>query len=175
MRTSPVLRGKYVLDNILNTPPPPPPPNIDALETDPSGGNNTSLREQLERHRSDPSCSSCHALMDPIGFGLENFDAIGRWRTDDRGKPLQVGGKLVTGQTFQTGEELRSIIANDYRTEFHRSIATKMLTFAIGRGLDYYDRPAVDGIVLKAEENDSRFVSLVEAIVDSVPFQYRRN
>ncbi len=174
MRTSPVLRGKYVLENILNTPPPPPPPNIDGLETDPEDTRQTSLREQLVRHRSDPNCSSCHALMDPIGFGLENFDAIGRWRTEDRGMPLEVADKLVTGQSFTTGEELRTIIANDYRDEFYRSIATKLLTYAIGRGLDYYDRPAVDKIVFKAKENDARFVSLVEAIVDSVPFQYRR-
>lgn len=173
-RTSPVLRGKYVLENILNTPPPPPPPNVEELQTDRGEGQRTSLREQLERHRNDPNCSSCHALMDPIGFGLENFDAIGRWRVEEGGRAIEVGDKLATGQKFASAEELREIIVNDYQREFHRALATKLLTYAIGRGLGYYDRPAVDGIVLKAMEDDVRFLSMIEAVVDSVPFQYRR-
>ncbi len=175
VRTSPVLRGKYVLENILNTPPPPAPPNVPAL---PEGGHkkkdSLTLRQELEIHRKDPNCASCHALMDPIGFGLENFDGVGRWRDKDRGKPLDTADKLVTGQKFQTGAEMRDIIIRDYRKEFHRAVAVKMLTYALGRGTEYYDRPAIDGIVLKAGKEDGRFLSWITAVAESVPFQYRR-
>ncbi len=174
-RTSPVLRGKFVLENILNTPPPPPPPNVDALETDRREGSDTTLRQQLEQHRSDPNCSSCHALMDPIGFGLENFDGIGRWRDEDRGQPIDASDTLVTGQKFSNAEELRTIIARDYQGTFHRAVANKMLTYALGRGLQWYDRPAVDEIVLKAQGEEARFSSWVIAVAEAVPFQYRRD
>ncbi|MBC7980437.1 MAG: DUF1592 domain-containing protein, partial [Armatimonadetes bacterium] len=173
-RTSPVLRGKYVLENILNRPPPPAPPNIPSLDDRKEHGDSKSLREDLEQHRKDPACASCHALMDPIGFGLENFDGIGRWRDEDRGKPINAADKMVTGQKFTTGQEMRDIIINDYRKEFHRAVAVKMLTYAMGRGVEYYDRPAIDGIVMKAERADGRFIAWITAIAESVPFQYRR-
>jgi hypothetical protein len=173
-RTSPVLRGKFILENILNTPPPPPPPNVDELEGDSRRGEQTTLRQRLEKHRDDPNCSSCHALMDPIGFGLENFDAVGRWRDEERGLPIDSSDKLVTGQKFSGAEELRNIIATDYRTTFHRAVATKMLTYALGRGLEWYDRPAVDEIVVKAQAGDARFSSWVIAVAEAIPFQYRR-
>jgi hypothetical protein len=174
-RTSPVIRGKYILDNILNTPPPPPPQNVPALETTRKDGENLALREQLERHRADPNCSSCHALMDPLGFGLENFDAIGRWRDKENGHPIDPAGTLADGQSFAGPAELLEILTQDPKDRFLRASAAKMLTFALGRGLEYYDRPALDSIVSRAKENDGRIHSLIHAIVESVPFQYRRN
>ena len=174
-RTSPVLRGKYVLENILDTPPPPPPPNIPQLEAVAGHGKDLSLRQQMERHRDDPSCSSCHALMDPIGFGLENFNAIGAWRDQERGKPIDSSGKLADGSTFANSTELRELISGKQRPLFHRALASKLLTYALGRGLEWYDRPAVDEIVLKAEADDARFISLILAIAHSVPFQYQRD
>jgi hypothetical protein len=174
-RTSPVLRGKYVLENLLDTPPPPPPPNVPQLEAPESHGENLSLRVQMERHRDDPSCSSCHALMDPIGFGLENFDAIGRWREADNGLAIDSAGKLANGKTFSGPDELRRLITGHQRGDFHRAFATKLLTYSLGRGLEWYDRPAVAGIVMKAEADDGRFQTLISAVVSSVPFQYRRN
>ena len=174
-RTSPVLRGKYILENLLNTPPPPAPPNVPALpEKRKHGKDSLTLRQELEAHRKDPACASCHALMDPIGFGLENFDGVGRWRTEDRGKPLDVADKLVTGQKFATFEEMRDIFINEFTDEFHRAVAVKMLTYALGRGVEYYDRPAIDEIVLKAGKDDGRFLAWITAIAESVPFQYRR-
>jgi hypothetical protein len=176
-RTSPVLRGQYILENILHTPAPPPPPNVPQLT--PPGGKHAkkmSLREQMERHRDDPACASCHALMDPIGFGMENFDAIGRWREKDNSDlPINPAGTLVTGQSFATAEEMMKIIATDNRDAFHHAIVTKLLTYALGRGVDWYDRPAVEGIVAKAEAKEGRFIAMIEAVVTSVPFQYRRD
>ena len=174
-RTSPVLRGKYMLENLFNAPPPPAPPNVPALpEKRHHGKNSSTLRQELEAHRKDPACASCHALMDPIGFGLENFDGVGRWRTEDRGKTLDVADKLVTGQRFSSAEEMREIFIRDYSDVFHRAVAVKMLTYALGRGVEYYDRPAIDGIVLKALGDDGRFLSYITAVAESVPFQYRR-
>jgi hypothetical protein len=174
-RTSPVLRGKYILENILDTPPPPPPPNIPQLTPPSRHGEQISLREQMERHRDDPSCSSCHALMDPIGFGMEKFDAVGAWRDTERGGgTIDTAGKLVTGQSFADAAELRDIIVRDHHAEFHRALASKMLTYALGRGLEWYDRPAIDGVVTAATANEGRFLSLIQAVIDSVPFQYRR-
>jgi mono/diheme cytochrome c family protein len=174
-RTSPVLRGQYILENILDTPAPPPPPNVPQLTQ--AGGENhsLSLREQMEKHRANPACASCHALMDPIGFGLQNFDAIGRWRDKENDLPINASGTLVTGQSFTGPEQLMSVISNDNREAFHHALAVKLLTYALGRGVDWYDRPAVDGIVMKADAQDGRFISMIEAVVTSVPFQYRRN
>jgi len=175
-RTSPVLRGKYVLENLFDTPPPPAPPNVPALDDRRRKGKDSlTLRQELEAHRKDPDCASCHALMDPIGFGLENFDGVGRWRENDRGKPLDVAGKLVTGQEFSSSGEMLDIFLKDYRGQFHRAVAVKMLTYALGRGVEYYDRLAIDGIVLKASQDDGRFLAWITAVAESVPFQYRRN
>lgn len=175
-RTSPVLRGQYILENLLHTPAPPPPPNVPQLTG--AGGKKAakvSLREQMERHRDDPGCASCHALMDPIGFGLENFDAIGRWRDKEGNVPVNAADTLVTGQKFSGPQELMKIISEDNKKTFHKAVAEKLLTYALGRGVEWYDRPAIDGIVMKVNETDGRFVPLIESVVTSVPFQYRRN
>lgn len=172
-RTSPVLRGKYVLENLLNTPPPPAPPNVPSL-SDHHGNGGLTLRQELEQHRKDPVCASCHSLMDPIGFGLENYDGVGRWRDQDRDQPIDTADKLVTGQNFKNSVELRNIIIRDYKKEFHRAVGVKMLTYSIGRGIEYYDRPAIDEIVLKAGRDDGRFITWITAVAESVPFQYRR-
>jgi hypothetical protein len=174
-RTSPVIRGKYILQNILNTPPPPPPQNVPPLEASREQGRNLPLREQLERHRSDPACSSCHALMDPLGFGLENFDAIGRWRESENGHRIDPAGTLADGRAFTGPAELLEILRLDPHDRFLRAAASKMLTYALGRGLEYYDRPAIDRIVSRAKEDDGRIHSLIHAVIQSVPFQYRRN
>jgi hypothetical protein len=174
LRTSPVLRGKYVLENLLDTAPPPPPPNVPQLEPPSRHGDPRSLREQLEKHREDPSCASCHALMDPIGFGLENFDATGAWRDQDNGKAIDPSGELVGGRKFHGVDELRRALVEDHRSDFHRSVATKMLTYALGRGLDWYDKPALDEIVAETEAAGGSSRAMLRAVIDSVPFQYRR-
>ncbi|HVJ46278.1 MAG TPA: DUF1592 domain-containing protein, partial [Luteolibacter sp.] len=174
-RTSPVLRGQYILENILHTPAPPPPPNVPQLTA--TGGNQKkmSLREQMEKHRDDPNCASCHALMDPIGFGLENFDAVGRWRDKEGETPVNASGELVSGQKFSGPSDLMKIISTDNKHNFHKAMAEKLLTYALGRGIDWYDRPAVDSIVAKTDSTGGKFVPLIEAVVTSVPFQFRRD
>lgn len=174
LRTSPVLRGKYVLENLLDTAPPPPPPNVPQLEPPTRHGDQRSLREQMEKHREDPSCASCHALMDPIGFGLENFDASGAWRDQDNGKPIDTSGELVDGRKFHGVDELRKVLVEDHRSDFHRSVASKLLTYALGRGLDWYDKPALDRIVADTEAAGGSSRAMLRAVIDSVPFQYRR-
>ncbi|HVX83276.1 MAG TPA: DUF1592 domain-containing protein [Phycisphaerae bacterium] len=173
-RTSPVKRGKWVLENLLNAPPPPPPPNIPALPGD-SHPNSGTLREQMERHRADPTCASCHAMMDPIGFGLEHFNAVGQWRdVDDSKEAIDATGVLVTGESFNDPADLAKILITTKRDDFLHAVAEKMLTYALGRGVEYYDRPAVDKIVEQMEAHGDRFSSLIEGIVTSVPFEYRR-
>jgi len=174
LRTSPVLRGKYVLENLLDTAPPPPPPNIPQLEPPSGHDRHSSLREQMERHRDDPGCASCHKMMDPIGFGLENFDASGAWRELDNGKPIDNSGELANGRKFHGVEELRKILATDHRADFHRAVASRLLTYALGRGLDWYDKPALDRIVAETEAARGSSRALLRAVVRSVPFQYRR-
>lgn len=175
-RTSPVLRGQYILENILHTPAPPPPPNVPQLTASGGGGQQKmSLREQMEKHRDDPACASCHALMDPIGFGLENFDAVGRWRDKEKGTPINAAGTLVTGQSFAGPADLMKIISSDNRHAFHKAVSEKLLTYALGRGVEWYDRPAIASIVKKTDTANGKFVPLIEAVVTSVPFQYRRN
>jgi hypothetical protein len=173
-RTSPVLRGKYVLENLLDTEPPPPPPNVPQLEPPSGHGEHLSLREQMEKHREDPACASCHALLDPIGFGMENFDAAGSWRDQDNGKPIDASGELAGGRKFHGVEELRRVLVEDHRSDFHRSVAAKMLTYALGRGLDWYDKPAIDRIVSETEAAGGSSLSMIRAVIDSVPFQFRR-
>ena len=174
LRTSPVLRGKYVLENLLDTAPPPPPPNIPQLDPPSHQGDRSSLREQMERHRDDPGCASCHKMMDPIGFGLENFDATGAWRELDNGKPIDNSGELTNGRKFHGVEELRKALVTDHRSDFHRAIASRLLTYALGRGLDWYDKPAIDRIVTETEAAQGSSRALLRAVVHSVPFQYRR-
>lgn len=170
-RTSPVLRGKWVLENILNDPPPPPPPdvpNLDVAEV----GTSVSLRQQMEKHRSNAVCASCHQRMDPLGFGLENYNAIGQWRTKDGKFPVDAAGTLPDGRSFTTPDGMKQILKADAPT-FARCVAEKLLTYALGRGVERYDRPTVNAIVARMAANQYRFSSLVLGIVDSVAFQER--
>ena len=170
-RTSPVIRGKFLLENILNAPPPPPPPNVPNLD-EAAVGTTASLREQLEKHRTG-SCASCHARMDPLGFGLENFDAIGRWREYDGKFPVDAGGTLPNGKSFKGPVELKQILKAD-SAAFAECLTEKLLTYALGRGLERYDKPAVQLISCHTAQADYRFSRLVLEIVNSLPFQMRR-
>ncbi|HTB64138.1 MAG TPA: DUF1588 domain-containing protein, partial [Opitutales bacterium] len=172
-RTSPVKRGKWVLDNLLGTPPPPPPPNVPVLdeETQLTG----TLRQQMEAHRANPTCASCHARMDPIGFGLENFDPAGLWRTNDKAGPIDSSGTLLTGETFNGAADLAQILATKKRTDFLRCLSEKMLTYALGRGLEYYDRAATDKIITQLDQGGDKFSVLILGVVNSVPFQEMRH
>lgn len=173
-RTSPVKRGQWVLENLLNAPAPPPPPDVPELKE--AGDLQGTLRERTEKHRDNPLCASCHARMDPIGFGLENFDGIGSWRTTE-GKektPIDATGELTTGEKFSTPLELVEILANEKRDQFLKALAEKSLTYALGRGPEYYDRCAIKQIVARLKASDHRFSELVLAICESAPFQLRR-
>ena len=171
-RTSPVLRGKWILENFLNAPPPPPPPDVPNLD-EAKIGQSASLREQLELHRQNATCAACHSRMDPLGFGLENFNAIGAWRTQDGKFPIDASGTLPDGRTFKGPRELESILRAD-RAAFAEGVTVKLLTYALGRGLERYDMPAVKTITSRAAAQNYRFSSLVLEIVRSLPFQMRR-
>jgi hypothetical protein len=171
-RTSPVLRGKWLLENVLGAPPPPPPPDAGVLDEGQVNIHGT-VRQQFEQHRSKPACFSCHSRMDPLGFGLENYDAIGRWRTHEGKFPVDASGTLPDGRAFNGPRELKTILRTD-RDEFARCLTEKMLTYALGRGLEPYDRPAVAEICRRLAGSDYRFSSLVLGIVNSLPFQMRR-
>jgi len=172
-RTSPVQRGKWVLQNILGTPPPVPPPNVEInLEADPKAAKPNSLRERLELHRQQPICASCHKIMDPIGFSLENFDMIGKWRTTDGGVPINSSGVLVDGTPLNGPADLRKALLSR-SDSFVTASTEKLLTYALGRGIDYHDMPAVRMIVRDASKNGNRFSSLVMGVIRSAPFQTR--
>ena len=173
-RTSPVLRGKWVLGELLGTPPPPPPPVVATLSPDDAPKDGVTFRQRLEQHRSKPECAGCHARMDPIGFGLENFDATGRWRTDIGGKPIDASGILTTGEKFAGPIELKQRVLAQ-KDDFVRNLAEKMLAYALGRGLEPYDLPAVRKITATLAQNDYRSSLLIREIVKSYPFQYRKN
>lgn len=172
-RTSPVKRGKWIMENILGTPPPAPPPNVPELEEATEGKKNASLREQLALHRKIPGCASCHDQMDPLGLGFENFDAIGRWRTKDGKEKIDASGKLPDGQTFNSPVELIGILEQQ-KDGFCRSLTEKMLTYAIGRGTEYYDKCAIDKISANFTRKGYRFSELVTEIVLSDPFLKRQ-
>lgn len=171
-RTSPVKRGKWILENILNAPPPPPPPDAGEL---PEDGKELkgSLRQRMEQHRTKAICASCHQRMDPLGFAFENYDAIGGWRTKEGKFDIDSTGTLPSGQSFKGARELRSIL-KARAPEFRRCLAEKMLTYALGRGLEYYDKCAVDDICTAVAREENRFSSLVIAIAKSEPFQLRK-
>ena len=171
-RTSPVIRGKYVLQNILGTPPEPPPGDIPPLEESAAGGG-LSAREQLERHRSNPACAACHRNMDPLGFGLENYDAIGRWRDREGKFPVDATGTLPNGQRFKTPGEMRALLLSQL-PQFSRTLAEKMMTYALGRGVKAFDRRAVDTIQRTVAADDYHFQTMVRQVVQSVPFRSRR-
>jgi Protein of unknown function (DUF1592)/Protein of unknown function (DUF1588)/Protein of unknown function (DUF1587)/Protein of unknown function (DUF1585)/Protein of unknown function (DUF1595) len=170
-RTSVVLRGKYLLETVLNEPPPPPPPDVPALN-DATVGTIRSLRQQMETHRADPLCASCHQKMDVLGFGLENYDAIGRWRITDGRFPIDSTGTFPNGRTFSGPAQMKALL-RDNMPEFIRCLAEKMLTYSLGRGVESYDRAAVDELVRVTAAGDNRFQPLVLGIVHSLPFQQR--
>ena len=173
-RTSPVNRGKWVLENILGTPPPPPPPDVPDLETA-EGGQALSMREAMEQHRANPVCASCHRLMDPLGLALENFDAIGRWRdrNETRGS-INAAGELPDGTPFDGPAGLKDALLR-HPERFVTTVTEKLMTYALGRGIEYYDAPAVRAIVRDAAEDGYRLSSLVKGVVRSAPFQMRRS
>jgi len=172
-RTSPVVRGKWILENLLGVPPPPPPPDVPELEETSDGGGTLSVRERLAAHRANPSCASCHALMDPLGFALENFDAVGVWRSiDETGGRIDASGALPDGTPFDGAAGLRAALESS--DLFVTTLTEKLMTYALGRGVEAYDQPAVRAIVRAAAEDDYRFSSLITGIVQSPPFQMRR-
>ena len=173
-RTSPVIRGKWILENILGVSPPPPPPGVTDLKEADSPGEVLSMRERMAEHRSNAACASCHNLMDPVGFALENYDAIGRWRMFEGGAPIDVSGKLPNGAGFLGVAGLQDALLA--RPElFAHTVVEKLLTYATGRGVEYYDAPAVRKVVREARANDFRFSSLVLGVVHSKPFQMSRS
>ena len=172
-RTSPVIRGKWILENILAMPPPPPPPNVPTLK-DNTVSAMLSMRERLSEHRANAACASCHRLMDPVGFSLENFDAVGRWRTVEEGQPIDNSGGLPDGSQFAGVSGLEEGLL--HRPEiFVGALAEKLLTYALGRGVEHHDAPAVREIVRKAQSEDFRFSALILGIVDSTPFKMRKS
>ncbi len=174
LRTSPVLRGKWILEEILGTPPPPPPPLVDALPDDDRNRKGLTLRQQLELHRAQAECAGCHQRMDPLGFGLENFDPIGRWRDELRGDPIDASGELPGGASFTGPEELKDILL-EQKEAFSRNLSERMLGYALGRGIEYFDRPAVDELIRTLSENEFRSLPFLQAVAASYPFQHRRN
>jgi mono/diheme cytochrome c family protein len=172
-RTAPTIRGKWMLENLLGAPPPPPPPNVPSLE-EATPGKHTSVRERLEQHRKNAVCASCHAPMDPLGLALENFDAIGKWRTRDGNTTIDPSGGLPDGSTFSGPAGVRQLLLGR-REQFVSTVAEKLLTYAMGRGLEYYDAPAVRAIMREAAPSDYHWSSLILAIVKSTPFQMRRS
>ena len=168
-RTSPVKRGKWILDNLLATPPPPAPPGVPELKE--KGQLTGTLRQRMEQHRTDPACASCHKLMDPLGFALENYDAVGKFRELDEGLAIDASGTLPDGSVVRGAQELRTALLERNKEQFVRCLTEKMLTYALGRGLEYYDRCAVDKIMAEMQKQDAKFSTLLEQIVLSDPFQ----
>jgi hypothetical protein len=177
-RTSPVKRGLFVLDNFLGAPAPPPPadlniPNLEEAAKDAKG--EPTMRELLALHRSQALCASCHARMDPIGLGLENFNALGMYREKEKDQPIDSGGKLITGETFANVRELKRILTDTRRRDFYSCLTEKFLTYALGRGPEFYDVEAIDCIVEQLESDQGRFSALLMGVIESAPFQKRRN
>src|SRR5215210_532419 len=173
-RTSPVLRGKWILENVLGTPPPPPPPNVPTLRENGEGGQISSVRERLEQHRKDPGCATCHRVMDPLGFSLDNFDATGEWRANEAvGIPVDATGQLADGTPVNGPIALRQALLK-HPEQFVRTMTEKLLTYGLGRGLEHYDMPIVRAIASDAAKENYRFSSLITGIVRSVPFQMKK-
>jgi hypothetical protein len=173
-RTSPVIRGKWILTNIVGSPPPSPPPNVPPLKDNASTGKVLTMRERMAAHRANQPCAGCHRLMDPVGFSLENYDAVGRWRTTDEDAPIDTSGNLPDGAQFVGVSGLRHALLS--RPElFVTTLTEKLLTYGLGRGLESYDAAAVRKIVRDANSNDYRFSSLILGIVNSTPFEMRRS
>jgi hypothetical protein len=172
-RTSPVLRGKWLLENLLAAPPPPPPPNVPSFPDNASGEVPKSVRARMELHRRNPVCASCHSKMDPFGFALENFDAIGQYRTVDSGALVDASGTMPDGTTFTGPADFRTALLQR-REELMTALTEKLLTYALGRGVEYYDMPAIRQIVREAGSRDYRWSALIESLVRSTPFRMRR-
>ncbi len=173
-RTSPVIRGKWILSNILGVPPPSPPPFVPSLKENHSGGKSLSMRERIAEHRENPACSGCHKLMDPVGFSFENYDAVGRWRTIEDNKPIDASGGLPDGSEFRGVTGLQRALLN-HPEAFVTTFTEKLLTYALGRGVEYNDAPAIRKIVRDASAKDFRFSSVILGIVNSTPFEMRRS
>ncbi len=174
-RTSAVKRGLFVLENFLGTPAPPAPPGVPALEDAATASNpNPTQREMMEIHRRKPECRSCHARMDPIGLGLENYNALGQFRRTEHGKPIDSSGKLVTGEKFSDVATLKAILADQRREDFYRCFSEKLLTFAIGRGMEIYDATTIDQLTARLIENKGNLRDLIQGVIESAPFQKRR-
>lgn len=171
-RTSPVLRGKWILENVLNAPPPPPPPGVGSIDAQ-GGRLSGTMRQQMEKHRASPVCAGCHSRMDPLGFALENYNAIGQWRTHDGNFPIDASGALPSGRKFDGPAELKSILASNQQA-FAQCLTEKLMTYALGRGIEGYDRRAVDGITAQLAAHEYRFSALITGIVNSAPFQMGR-
>jgi hypothetical protein len=172
-RTSPVIRGKFILDNFLGTPPPPPLPDVPALDDNKETIAETlPVRERLMKHRADPTCATCHNVIDPAGFSLENFDAVGRWRNTEEGKPVDATAGLPDGSKFEGVAGLEAALLKNPQA-FVGTLSEKLLTFALGRGIEYYDGPAVREVVRSSAAADYRFSAMIVAIVKSTPFQMR--
>jgi hypothetical protein len=172
-RTSPVFRGKWLLENILGAPPPPPPPDVPALQESGEHEAPKSVRARMEQHRANPACAACHKVMDPLGFALENFDAIGRWRATDGGGPIDPSGTLANGAAVDGPATLARALL-ERRDGFATTVTEKLLTYGVGRGVEYYDAPAIRRIVREAAANDYRWSSLILGIAKSAPFQMRQ-
>ncbi|HWB84957.1 MAG TPA: DUF1592 domain-containing protein [Bryobacteraceae bacterium] len=172
-RTSPVLRGKWILANLLDSPPPPPPPGVPALNQAPANGHSLTTRQQMERHRSDPVCASCHSRIDPLGFALENFDVLGRYRTEDDGGKIDSTAKLPNGEEVSGPQGLKNYLVG-HPDQFAEATVAKLLTYAVGRQLDYRDQPTILGIMRAAEPGRYKFSDLVMGVVRSAPFQMRQ-
>ncbi len=174
-RTSPVKRGLFVLENLLGTPAPPAPPNVPTLEsTKQNSADFLTMRQAMELHRAKPLCASCHARMDPIGLALENFNAIGKFRDQEGGKNIDTAGQLITGEKFTNTVELAKILVTSRRKDFYRCATEKLLTYATGRGVEYYDAPTIEKIVEQMERDGAKTRSLIYGVVESAPFQMRR-
>ena len=175
-RTSPVKRGVFVLEAILGTPPAPPPPNIPPLEAavTPEQLRQMTLRENLAAHASNPICASCHSRMDPLGLALENFNAIGQWRTTDMGHAIDPAGTLVTGESFADIRELKRILATQHQHDFYHNVSEKLLTYALGRGMDHRDTDTLDALTARLVSSGGRPSELIRGIIESAPFQQRR-
>ena len=173
-RTSPVVRGKWLLDTLLGAPPPPPPANVPPFPENDGDSQPTTVRERMEQHRKNPVCATCHAGLDPMGFALENFDGIGKWRSTEASRPIDPSGTFLDGSTFDSPSAFRLALQQNYREPFIATLTEKLLTYALGRGVEYYDMPAIRRIVREAASNDYKWSSLIMGIVESMPFQMRR-